>query len=91
MALEKLTLTNRLIPEWKRVWKMYSTHALSIAGAIPVAWASMSPDWQHSCRWMLWALAPAVALSGIVGRVVKQASVSGNNSEAQDSQATPQP
>jgi hypothetical protein len=66
-----------LIDEWKQFWKMYSTHALSIAGAIPVAWASMPSDWQESCKWMLLYLAPAVALSGIIGRVVKQQAVSG--------------
>lgn len=78
-----------LIPEWKRAWKMYSTHALSIAGSIPVAWASMPPEWQQSCKWMLLYLAPAVALSGIIGRVVKQQGVSGadigNRSPGEDS------
>jgi hypothetical protein len=81
MTRRKLTL----IPEWKHVWKMYSTHALSIAGAIPVAWASMPPEWQQNCKWMLFILAPAVALSGIIGRVVKQTSVSGASTPAEES------
>jgi hypothetical protein len=81
MALKNL----KLIDEWKQVWRMYSTHALSIAGAIPVAWASMPPDLQQHCRWMLWGLAPLVALSGIVGRIVKQSSIGGATAPGEDS------
>jgi hypothetical protein len=80
-----MALKISLVDEWKQVWKMYSTHALSIAGAIPVAWASMPPDLQQSCKWLLWGLAPVVAISGIIGRVVKQSSISGGNSTSEDS------
>jgi len=83
MALIEVTL----IPEAKKWWRMYSTHALTLAGAIPPAWAALPPDWQAHAKWMLWGLAPLVAISGVIGRVVKQPEISGCSTPVEESSA----
>ncbi len=62
-----------LIDDFKNFWKFYSVHALAVAAAIPVAWASVPAAWQHDCpAWFMAALSAVVAISGIIGRVIKQ-------------------
>lgn len=68
----KLPIVISLVPDWRKWKTWYCVHALSIAGAIPPAWAVLPKNWQDHAEWMLYILTPLVAISGIIGRLVDQ-------------------
>lgn len=64
----------QLIEDWHQGWRWYSVHALVVAGVIPAAWSAMPVDWQALMpAWCMAALSGAIAVSGIIGRLVDQA------------------
>lgn len=34
----------KLVPDWRRVWRYYSTQALIAIAALPMIWAEMPPE-----------------------------------------------
>ncbi|WP_416414155.1 hypothetical protein [Pantoea sp. App145] len=34
----------RLVDDWKRCWRWFSIHCLTLAGVIPVTWVSLPDD-----------------------------------------------
>ena len=63
----------RLIPDWRKCWRYYSTQALVALAALPLVWASIPVEVQMMVpdAWRPWLLS-AMALAGIAGRLVKQ-------------------
>jgi hypothetical protein len=68
----------KLIPEWKKAWRMLSIQAMTIATALQGAWLSLPEDMKTGIdpRLINGACIALLAL-GIVGRLVKQDKVSG--------------
>lgn len=65
----------RLIPQWKRAWRMFSVQA----SAVIVAWVALPMEQQTALAWLL-GLAPdavpgILAALAIVGRMVDQPKV----------------
>lgn len=70
----------KLIPEWRRSWRMFSVQALAVIATAPLVWAEL-PD---ETKALVTALVPpewlpyittGVALAGIAGRLIKQEQV----------------
>lgn len=63
----------RLIPNWKRAWRMFSVQAMTLAGSIQAAWALFPEDLKATLPTNLvhWA-SVALLVAGIVGRMVDQ-------------------
>lgn len=76
----------KLIPEWRKAWRMVSVQAMTLAATIQTAWVAMPPD-------LISQVPPAVVqgvtlsllVLGIVGRLVKQDKVSGNETDTDSS------
>jgi len=67
----------KLIPNWKRAWRMTSVQAQALALSVIGAWQATPEDIRASIpQWGLWALLGLILLGGIVGRLVKQDKVS---------------
>ncbi|MCZ0823697.1 DUF7940 domain-containing protein [Dickeya solani] len=63
----------KMIDDWKSCWRWFSVHALALAGVIPAVWAELPDDMKASIPAGVMGLVTlAVALCGIVGRLVKQ-------------------
>ena len=63
----------KLIPQWKKVWLMYSTHALILAALAPVIVSEMFKYMEEPVpHWLKPFVAVFIAISGIIGRVVQQ-------------------
>ena len=70
----------KLIPEWRKAWRMVSVQAMALAATIQAAWIALPPDMiaqvpQDIARGVTLALLGL----GVVGRLVKQDKVSGND------------
>jgi len=63
----------KLVSDWKRAWRWFSVQAMAVAAAIPLVWMSLPPELKGSISddWLPW-IASAVAVAGILGRVVEQ-------------------
>lgn len=63
----------KLIPNWKRAWRMFSVQAMALAGAIQGAWPLVPEDLKTSLPPTLvhW-VSVALLLAGIAGRLVDQ-------------------
>lgn len=63
----------KLVSDWRRVWRYYSTQALVALAALPLVWSSIPVEVQMMVpdAWRPW-LVSGMALAGIAGRVVKQ-------------------
>ena len=63
----------KLVSDWRRVWRYYSTQALVALAAMPLVWSSIPAEVQMMVpdAWRPWLLS-AMALAGIAGRIVKQ-------------------
>jgi type VI protein secretion system component VasF len=68
----------KLIDEWRRAHRMLSMQAMSAATALLGAWNALPDSLQTLVpqRYVLWT-AVALLVLGMVGRLVKQDSVSG--------------
>ena len=63
----------RLIPNWRRAWRMFSVQAQATATAILGGWAALPEKWQDQMpAWVPVTLACVVLVFGIVGRLVEQ-------------------
>jgi hypothetical protein len=65
----------RLVDNAKQAWKWFSVQALAAVALIPLVWQELPYEAQAivPAEWRPWALA-AVAVSGLVGRLVDQGS-----------------
>ena len=69
----------KLIPEWKRAWRMVSVQAMTIANASLAAWVALPERLQDSIPiGYVIAFACTMLVVGVVGRLVKQEKVSGD-------------
>jgi hypothetical protein len=69
----------KLIDEWKKAWRMLSVQAMTLAGAVQGAWMGVPEDWKASVPAnLIQGLTLALLVIGVVGRLVKQDSVSGS-------------
>jgi cytosine/uracil/thiamine/allantoin permease len=63
----------KLIPNWKKAWRMFSVQAQALAISILATWASIPEDWKPLFdQKLVFGLAMACLVFGIVGRVVAQ-------------------
>lgn len=63
----------KLIPNWRKAWRMFSVQAQAFALAIVGAWQAVPDDMRASVpQWGLWALLAVVLVGGIVGRLIDQ-------------------
>ena len=66
----------RLIPNWRRAWRMFSVQAQGIALAILGGWQMLPNSARDAVpTWIVLSLAMAVIALGIVGRLIEQPSV----------------
>lgn len=68
----------KLIPEWRRAWRMFSVQAQAIGVALCASYVQMYDQLKETIppAWMA-GLTACIFAIGIVGRVVKQDSVRG--------------
>lgn len=66
----------KLIPNWRRAWRMFSVQVPAINAAFIATWASIPEKFQDAYP-LRWALATVLVLLvlGVVGRLVKQPEV----------------
>lgn len=63
----------RLIPNWKRAWRMFSVQAQALAVAVLGGWQALPDDLRASIPpWAVVTLATGLLLAGIVGRLIDQ-------------------
>lgn len=66
----------KLIPNWKKSWRMFSVQAQAIALSILGAWASIPDEWKTLFdQKLVYGLACGSLVFGIIGRVVAQPTV----------------
>lgn len=65
----------KLVPNWRESWRWFSVQALVAIAALPMVWVALPPDLKDAVPddWLMW-IAAAVALAGMIGRVVDQGS-----------------
>lgn len=63
----------KLIPNWRRAWRMLSVQAFALAGSLQLLWLELPPEVKAELPATLvhWVTL-AVAVFGAVGRVVDQ-------------------
>lgn len=63
----------RLVPNWRRCYRMFSVQAMTLAGAIQATWALIPEDLKATLPPTLvhW-VSLALLLAGIVGRLIDQ-------------------
>jgi hypothetical protein len=67
----------KLIPEWKRAWRMLSVQAMTLATALQGAWLGVPDDMKAGINpSIVNASCMVLLVLGIVGRLVKQDKVS---------------
>lgn len=65
----------RLIPNYRKAWRMFSVQAQALALAVVAAWQAVPDDIRASVPdWGLWALLAVILGGGIVGRLIDQES-----------------
>lgn len=66
----------RLIPNWRRAWRMFSVQAQALVMAVLGGWQALPDDLRASIPpWAVVTLATALLLAGIVGRLIDQPQV----------------
>lgn len=66
----------KLIPNWRRAWRMVSVQCQATAIAVLGGWQSLEPELKaHIPAWAVLTLAVGLLVAGIVGRLVQQDSV----------------
>ncbi len=62
-----------VIPQWRHWWRFYSTHALIIASAVPLAMDEAESYLGESLPfWLKLLVALVILVSGVVGRLIMQ-------------------
>jgi|GEM_PF-1107972 len=66
----------QLVADWRNAWRWISTHCMLVAIAIQAGWQELPAELQAAVpeQWVTWGTVAVLAL-GLVGRVVKQASL----------------
>lgn len=69
----------KLIPEWRKAWRMFSVQAQAIGVALCATYVQMYDQLKEAFppAWMA-GLTAAIFAVGILGRVIKQEKVSGS-------------
>ena len=63
----------KLIPNWRRAWRMFSVQAQALAIAVIGAWQAIPDDIRASIpQWGLWSLLGVILAGGIAGRLIDQ-------------------
>jgi len=67
----------KLIPQWKRAFRMFSVQAMVLAGAIQAAWVALPADMMDAIPdpWVR-GITIAFLVLGVIGRLVDQPKVS---------------
>lgn len=79
----------KLIPQWRRAWRMFSVQAMTLAGAVQAAWALMPEDLKAQLPAGLVPVVSIVLLvAGIAGRMVQQPKVTSSHASAEEAQAS---
>lgn len=70
----------KLIPEWRKAWRMFSVQAQAIGVALCATYVQMYDQLKETFppAWMA-GLTAAIFAVGILGRVIKQDAVSGES------------
>ena len=65
----------KLIPNWRKAWRMFSFQADAIPVAVAAVWGLMPNEWRNSVpqEWLLYG-AITFFILGMVGRLVEQPS-----------------
>ena len=67
----------RLIPHWRKAWRMLSIQAMTLAAALQGAWAAMPANLIASVPgWVIHAVTITLLVAGILGRLIDQPKVS---------------
>lgn len=68
----------KLIPNWKKWYRMISIQCQTVAIAVIGGWQALDPDMKAVIPfWVVMTVAISVLVLGIIGRLVQQDSVSG--------------
>ena len=68
----------KLIPNWRRAWRMFSVQAQAAAIAILGGWQALGPDLQAKVpSQIVYGLVVTLLVLGIVGRLVVQPKTKG--------------
>ena len=72
----------KLIPEWKRCFRMFSVQSMWLAVAIQTTWIGLPADMREAIPqpWVV-ALTVVVLVLGFIGRLVDQPKVRGGQDE----------
>lgn len=63
----------RLIPNWRRAWRMFSVQAQALAFAVLGGWQAMPDELRAAVpAWAVLAVAMVLLVAGIVGRLIQQ-------------------
>lgn len=66
----------RIIPEWRRAWRMISVQCMTVALAMQAAWAAVPADLRDTVPPSAATIITVVLLTaGIIGRLVQQPKV----------------
>jgi len=63
----------KLVDDWENAWRWFSVWCLAASGAAPAAWLAVPADMRDAvpATWLA-ASAVAIAVLGLVGRIVDQ-------------------
>jgi hypothetical protein len=67
----------KLIPTWKKAWRMFSVQAMTLATALQGAWMAVPAELQtHVPSVLVHILTIVLLVAGVFGRLVTQPGVS---------------
>lgn len=73
----------RLIPNWRRAWRMASVQAQTAALAVIGGWQAIPDDMRATVpTWMMLTLAMLLLVAGIIGRLIDQPKTRGPDDPA---------
>jgi len=66
----------QLIDNWRKAWRMFSVQALALLAALPAVWMTLPEDIKLMvpADWTKYLMI-AIALGGLVGRLIAQPAV----------------
>jgi hypothetical protein len=63
----------RLVADWKRAHRWFSTRAMAASAAVQLAWVGLPESLRsHIPQWLVSLLAIGLLVAGAFGRIVKQ-------------------